>query len=270
MRRENKLAKAYIVLILLILYLPTALVVVYSFNESKSVSVWSGFTLDWYRGLAADRSLRERLVTSLRVGALASVLSAVLGTFGAVSLHGAKGLLATAARGFVYMPLLIPEIVLGVALMSTFSALRVPFGMLTLVVSHSAFCIPYVFILVSIRMRLIDSAVYEAARDLGASRAKVFGTITLPLAAPAIGSGMLLAFAMSFDDVVVSFFVSGVKAQGQTLPPAIYSMVLKGITPKVNALYTIVLLVIFTVVGAMQVVSYRRQARNRAADMKSV
>jgi len=268
MRHKNRLANAYIILVLVFLYLPTALVVVYSFNISKSVSVWSGFTLDWYGQMAADKNLIALLVSSLRVGLLASVLSAVLGTLGAVSLHSAKGRFAMAARGLVHVPLLLPEIVLGVALMAGFAALNVQFGTMTLVASHSTFCIPYVFILVRIRLRLIDPAIHEAARDLGASRIKVFRTITLPLIAPAIGMGMLLAFAMSFDDVVISFFVSGINAQNQTLPPVIYSMVLRGITPKINALYTIILLVIFTVVGALQVMSYRR--RKMAAKMAEI
>ena len=254
MRRGKILSNAYIFLILIFLYLPMALVVIYSFNVSKSSAVWTGFTWDWYKQMVKDRALIEALGTSVKVGALTCVVSAALGTIGAVALQTGKSRAVKVTRGFVQMPLMIPEIVLGVALLVVFNAIGLKYGILTLVLAHSTFCIPYVFILVHIRLRMIDPAIYGAARDLGARRITVFRTITMPLIAPAVASGMLLAFAMSFDDVVISFFVAGTRSQ--TLPPLIYSMVRRGVTPKINALYTIMLLVVFTVVGVMQVLSY--------------
>jgi len=260
MKTKRRLSVAYILLVLLFLYLPMACVVVYSFNTSKSTAIWGGFTLDWYIQMARDRNLIGALIVSLRAAAATSVVSAVIGTLGAVALERASGRLASAVKGFVYLPLVIPEVVIGVALMMLFSAIRLPDGTAVLVLAHSTFCIPYVFILVHIRLRMIDPAIREAARDLGASRFAAFATITLPLAAPAILSGALLAFAMSLDDVVISFFVSG--PQSQTLPLQIFSMLRLGITPKINALCTIILVVTFLIVGIITALD-TRAAKNK-------
>jgi len=262
MQRKNRLSLVYIFTILLFLYLPMACVVVYSFNTSKSTAIWGGFTLDWYAQMARDRGLLEGLSISLRVGLATSALSSAVGTFGAVAMDRRRGAFVKATQGLVYLPLIIPEIVLGVALMVLFAALGMQPGYLPLIIAHSAFCIPYVYILVHIRLQTLDPAIREAARDLGASRMVAFRTITLPLAAPAIASGALLAFAMSLDDVVISFFVSGPTTQ--TLPLQIFSMLRLGITPKVNALCTLILVATFMVVGIMLTVQNRVARKNEA------
>ena len=252
----RKTGFAYMLLVLVFLYVPMLCVVVYSFNVSKSTAIWGGFTLDWYVQLAGDRELLTALGVSLRVGAMTSLVSVALGTLGAAALANSSGRFARLTQNLLYLPLVIPEVVLGVALMRLFSATPLSGGMAALVLAHSTFCVPYVFILVSIRLRTIDASVYEAARDLGAKTFTVFRTVTLPLALPAIGSGALLALAMSLDDVVISFFVSGPKSQ--TLPLLIFSAIRLGITPKVNALCTIVLVITFAVLGA-QYLSARRK-----------
>jgi len=251
MNRKSGLSIVYIVIVLLFLYLPMACVVVYSFNISKSSAVWSGFTLDWYAEMIKDRSLREALGVSLRVALLTSVVSAVLGTSGAVAMNKLTGRLANTLRGFVYIPLVVPEITLGVATMVFFSFLRVPRGVVALMLAHSTFCIPYVFILVHIRLKMIDPKVMEAARDLGATRISAFFTVTLPLILPAIGTSALLAFAMSLDDVIISSFVSGTT---NPLQPQIHSMLKVSMTPKINALCTLILVVTFLVAGLTQAV----------------
>lgn len=238
----------YLALVLVFMYLPVAVVVLYSFNTSKSDIVWTGFTLDWYRKMAGNSVLMEALRNSLAVAVMSCLVSAVVGTLGAVGLarwsFRSKGLLENLAM----LPIMIPEIILGMVFLAFFSFLRLPFGMLTLVIGHTAFCIPYIFLVVKGRLVGLDPSIGEAARDLGASEGRMFWDITLPLIMPAVLSGSLLAFAMSLDDVVISFFVTGVKTN--TLPIKIYSQIKFGVTPEINALCTVMLLITFTLIFA--------------------
>ncbi len=240
----------YIYLVLFLLYVPIFCVIVFSFNETKSPFVWSGFSLDWYYKMLHNRSLMESLWVSVQVAFWSALISAVIGTLAAVSVQHLKKWLAAFISIISYIPIIIPEIVLGVALLMFFSVLPVKYGILTLVLSHATFCIPYILIMVQVRMRHINPAVIEAAKDLGATKFQVFRTITLPLIAPAVFSGGLLAIAMSLDDVVISVFMSG--ANSTTLPVKIFSMLKIGVTPEINALCTVLLLFTFIVVGFMQ------------------
>lgn len=236
----------YLTLVLLFMYLPVIVVVVYSFNSSKSDIVWTGFTLDWYRRMVGNNALMEALKNSLLVGVLSCFVSAVIGTIGAVGLSRwdfkSKGLVENLA----ILPIMIPEIILGMVFLAFFSFLRLPFGMLTLIIGHTSFCIPYIFLVVKGRLVGLDPSIGEAARDLGAGEARMFFDITLPLIAPAVISGSLLAFAMSLDDVVISFFVTG--AQTNTLPIKIYSQIKFGVTPEINALCTVMLAITFLLI----------------------
>lgn len=225
--------------ILAIMYLPILVIVVYSFQASKISTVWEGFSLRWYQELFRDRSMREAVWNSLVLAGISCVNAAVIGTMAAVGMTRiswkSKGLIAY----FSTIPIMIPEIILGMVFMVFFSFLGLPFGMVTLVLAHTTFCIPYVFTMVRSRLIGMDPSLAEAARDLGAGEVIVFFTITLPLIAPAIVSGMLLSFAMSFDDVVISIFVTG--ATTNTLPVKIYTQMKNGVSPEVNALSTIML-----------------------------
>ncbi|MEG0853214.1 MAG: ABC transporter permease [Angelakisella sp.] len=236
----------YLGLILLFMYLPVVVVVIYSFNVSKSDIQWLGFTLDWYKKMANNRVLMDALKNSLILAVCACSVSAVIGTIGAVGLarwsFRSKGLLENLA----ILPIMIPEIILGMVFLAFFSFLRLPFGMFTLIIGHTSFCIPYIFLVVKGRLVGLDPAISEAARDLGATETRMFFDITLPLIAPAVLSGTLLAFAMSLDDVVISFFVTG--AQTNTLPIKIYSSIKFGVTPEINALCTVMLLITFTLI----------------------
>ncbi|MBQ4258113.1 MAG: ABC transporter permease [Clostridia bacterium] len=237
MRRKPVFSTLYLILGLLLMYLPIVIVMIYSVNESKISSVWDGFSLRWYEELFRDRAFGGALVNSLILGVLSSAAAAVIGTLGAIgtsrSSFFGKGVMAYIAT----LPMLTPEIILGMIFLAFFSLISLPFGMTTLVISHTAFCIPYVFMQVRARLSGMDPAYEEAARDLGAGRLRAFFDITLPLILPGIVSGMLLSFAMSMDDVVISVFVTGVDVN--TLPVLIYTQLKTGVTPKVNALCTL-------------------------------
>jgi spermidine/putrescine transport system permease protein len=239
MRNNSKLANIYLGFMLLVMYLPIVIVIVYSFNSSRISSVWGGFSLKWYEELLRDRSMFDAAKNSLVLATSSSVLAAIIGTLAAVgmphvNLRG-KGVVEYIST----LPIMIPEIILGMVFLVYFALIGLPFGMVTLVIAHTSFCIPYIYMLVKARLVGIDKSLAEAARDLGASEVRVFFDITLPLILPAILSGMLLSFAMSLDDVVISIFVTGVNTN--TLPIKIYTQLKTGVTPKINALSTLML-----------------------------
>ncbi|MDR2750518.1 MAG: ABC transporter permease, partial [Clostridiales bacterium] len=183
------------------MYLPIIVVVVYSFNESKLSSVWAGFSLKWYDELFRDKSMLSALGNSVLLALLSSGAAAVIGTLGAVGMSRAKLRGAKTIELIATVPIMAPEIILGMVFLAFFSLIGLPFGMLTLVIAHTSFCVPYILLLVKARLAGMDKSVSEAALDLGASELQAFFTITLPQIAPAIASGMFLAIAMSFDDV---------------------------------------------------------------------
>ncbi len=251
MPKRSRLETFYILLIFVFLYLPILCVVVYSFNVSKTTSVWNGFTLDWYVKMLNDRNLMESLGVSLIVAFMASLVSAVFGTMGAVAFEKLTSKIKLFFNGSMYIPLIIPEVVMGVALLMFLSLIpNINYGILTLVLAHTTFCLPYIFIMVGIKLKTIDKSIFEAAKDLGAKENQMFFTVTLPLILPSIISGALLAFAMSLDDVVISFFVSG--PTSTTLPVKIYSMLKFGVTPEINALCTVMLFATFLIVGVFR------------------
>jgi spermidine/putrescine transport system permease protein len=237
MKKRNRIPSVYLGIILAVMYVPILLVIIYSFNESRISSVWSGWSLRWYRELFRDRDIMEAMTNSLVLATVSSLSAAVIGTLAAVGMPKAnlrsKGIIEYLST----LPIMIPEIILGMVFLVYFSLIRLPFGMVTLTVAHTSFCIPYVYMLVKARLVGIDKSYAEAAKDLGATEWNVFWDITLPLILPAIMSGVLLAFAMSLDDVVISVFVTGVNTN--TLPLKIYTQLKTGVTPKINALCTL-------------------------------
>jgi spermidine/putrescine transport system permease protein len=251
--KKRRLFPVFIALVLILMYVPIILVIVYSFNQSRLSSVWNGFTLNWYVELFKDRSMFEALRNSLALAILSSLAAAFLGTLGAFGSAGPEGKTRSrpaAGRVMEYLailPIMIPEIILGMVFLAFFALLGIPFGMSTLVIAHTAFCVPYPFLLVKARLAGLDKSYAEAARDLGAGEMRAFYDITLPAILPAVVSGMLISFAMSFDDVIISVFVTGVHTN--TLPIKIYSQLKTGVSPKTNALCT--LLFIATMVLAL-------------------
>lgn len=244
-KKKFQFSKFYLALVTLITYLPIVIVVIFSFNDSKLPVSWKGFTWKWYEELLHDAALKEALVNSLILGAASCAAAAVIGTLGAIGMarvhYKSKGMMEYLST----IPIMVPEIILGMVFMAFFSLLNLPFGMVTLVIAHTAFCIPYVFMMVKSRLVGIDKSLEEAARDLGASPARTFLDITLPLIMPAVVSGCLLSFAMSFDDVVISIFVNGPRTS--TLSIKVYTQLKTGVTPEINALCTIILVVVIAV-----------------------
>lgn len=246
-KRRISFSTVYLALGLVIIYLPIALVILYSFNENKLSSVWGGFSLKWYRTLFADKAMFQALGNSLILGLSASLAAGVVGTLGAVGFDRVRPRSRRLIEYLTSLPLMTPEIILGMVFMAFFGMLGIPFGMGTLILSHTTFCIPYVFMLVQARLVGMDRSLAEAARDLGAGERQVFFTITLPLLLPAIVSGMLLSFAMSLDDVIISLFVTGVNVN--TLPIKVYTALKTGVTPEINALCTLLLAATLLLVG---------------------
>ena len=232
----------YLALVMLITYLPIVIVVVFSFNDSKLPVAWKGFTWRWYTELLQDRALLQALGNSILLGVASSAVAAVIGTLGAIGMarvhYKTKGMMEYLST----VPIMLPEIILGMIFMAFFSLLRLPFGWTTLIIAHTAFCIPYIYLMVKARLVGIDKSLEEAARDLGASPGRTFFDITLPLILPAVASGCVLSFAMSFDDVVISIFVNGPTLS--TLPIKVYTHMRTGVTPEINALCTILLAVV--------------------------
>lgn len=272
-KRNSPWANAYLALILILLYLPILVVVLFSFNSNPGRTAnfqFEGFSLQWYEALFSPASgYGGPLLTSLTIGVWSVFLSAILGTLGAIglvrrpvrkSILGRAGSAAlSVGEQVAVLPIMIPELILGIALMALFTLMRLPFGMVSLVLSHVVFCVPYIFITVRGRLASLDSGLEEAARDLGATPLKVLTTVTLPLAMPAVVSGCLLAFAMSMDDFVISFFVNG--SRTNTLPLKIYSSVKVGVPPHVNALCTLMLAAVFMIVGLSQLWQARAQKK---------
>ncbi len=239
MRKKRRFPAVYLALMLVLMYIPLVVTVVYSFNESKISTVWGGFSLKWYAELFHQRDLMEALMNSVILAVLSGTLAIIIGTLAAVGMTKTTCRFNKIISYLSTLPLMIPEIILGMVFLALFSLMGLSFGMVTLVIAHTAFCIPYIFIMVSARLIGMDPELEEAARDLGASQIRTFFDIILPLIMPAILSGELLAFAMSFDDVVISIFVTGPKVN--LLPVKIYTKMKTGVTPEINALATLML-----------------------------
>lgn len=227
------------VLVYLFLYAPIAVLILFSFNSTRSTQVWSGFSFEWYGRLLSDPTILQAFKTSLTVGVTATLIATVIGTTTALALsrHRFRG--QTVADSAIYMATVMPEIVVGVSLLVFFVAVGFQLGITTIVIAHVAFTISFVTIVVRARLAGMDRSVEEAAQDLGASPLQTFFRVTLPLILPGVVAGGLLAFTLSFDDFVITYFISGVGSS--TLPIKIYSMIKFGVSPVINALSTVVL-----------------------------
>ncbi|MBE7522878.1 MAG: ABC transporter permease [Burkholderiales bacterium] len=221
----------------LFLYLPLAIVVAYSFNDSRLNAEWVGFTFDWYRKLAQNEEMITAAVNSLAIALAASVVSTALGTMAGVAMHRYRLRLLPV---LVLTPIAIPEILMGVALLIFFVMLNFTLGLVSVAIAHIAFCIGFVAIVVRARLAGMDESLVEAARDCGATPWQAFRRVTLPLIMPGVIAGALMAFTLSIDDFVITFFTAG--AGTVTLPLQIYSMIKIAVTPEVNAVSTLLML----------------------------
>jgi len=226
------------------LYLPIALVIVYSFNESRMVTVWSGFSLKWWHALFANEAMLDAAWLSLRIALVSATAAALLGLAAGYALVRAPSFRGHTLFGsLVVAPMVMPEVVMGISMLLLFVGSERLFGgpdrgFLTIAIAHTTFSIAFVAIVVQARLTDFDRALEEAAMDLGATPWVTFRTITLPLIAPAVGSGWLLAFTLSLDDLILTQFVAG--AQSQTLPMRVYSSVRLGVDPQINVLATLI------------------------------
>jgi len=225
------------------LYAPIVILIIFSFNRAKQTAVWEGFTLQWYRDLLHDQLIREAVINSLIVGVAATLAATVIGTLVALAMARYRFPGKGATGALLYLPIIIPEIVFGVALMTFFGVWRWRLGLDTVILAHITFSISYVAIVVRARLAGFDATLEEAAMDLGAGPVGTFWRVKLPLMMPGIIAGALLVFTISIDDYVITSLVAGSSAT--TLPMLIYSMLKTGVTPKVNAVSTLLLL--FTV-----------------------
>lgn len=222
----------------LFLYLPLVIVVVYSFNDSNIAAQWVGFTWRWYDVLLHDAEMIHAAYNSLLIALVASIVATVLGTLAGMAMYRYKLRLLPF---LVAAPLAIPEILTGVSLLIFFVLLNMTLGLFSIMLAHISFCISFVAIVVRSRLAGMDESLVEAARDLGATPWQSFRLITLPLIAPGVLAGALLAFTMSIDDFVITFFTAGVESA--TLPLKIYTMIKIAVTPEVNAISTILMLI---------------------------
>ncbi|MEM2924117.1 MAG: ABC transporter permease [Methanocellales archaeon] len=238
---KGKLLTLYTILIYFFLFAPIAILVIFSFNASKLNFVWQGFTFYWYWKLLSNEAILSAFKNSLIVAILTTLLSTVIGTLLAFALvrydFRGRGVL----NNTIFLPVIIPEIIQGISLLVFFVWIGMQLGISTIVIAHTAFCISFVAIVVKARLHGLDRTLEEAAMDLGANKIQTFLKITLPLTMPGIIAGALLAFTLSLDDFVITFFTAGVGST--TLPLKIYSMIKFGITPEINAISTILLLV---------------------------
>ena len=258
--RRSRAPLLVTVAVMAFFYLPIFFLVLNSFNSSRFTSQWQGFSVKWYQRLAEREDLIASLGTSLKVAAIAAMASMILGTGAALALHRHRSRLQDAHRLLVTVPLVIPDILMGMSLLLLFVALGVDLSLATITLAHITFCMSYVALVVLARLEGFDFTLLEAARDLGATRLQTFVKVALPLLAPGIFAGGLLAFTLSIDDYVVTYFVKG--PGSDTLPTLVYSMIKKSKElPVINALSSLMLVLTFTVVAVSQRL-IRRSATN--------
>ena len=281
MNRRKMLGRVYMAAVFGFMYIPIAVLIAFSFNESKSRSVWAGFSLRWYANLFQNEMILKSLGVSLLVAFASAAVATVLGTLAAVGINNMGRRSRGAVMALSYVPVVNPEIVTGVATMLLFVVcnervsqwltvllgreVRVGFGIGTLLIAHITFCLPYVLFNVSPKLRQMDVRLYEAALDLGCNPRQAFFKVVLPEIMPAVLSAFLISLTYSIDDFIISYFVSGTV---QTLPIAIYSMTKKRVSPEINALSAIMFAVILAIILAANAADASREKRLARARRK--
>ncbi|PEJ56262.1 MULTISPECIES: ABC transporter permease [unclassified Bacillus (in: firmicutes)] len=252
-------------IVLICLYLPILILILFSFNKSKINAQWSGFTFDWYLNLFKNPQVVDALMNSLTIAIITTILSTILGTICALALHKHKYKFSSFISGLVYLPIVVPDILMGLSLLILFTNFHIELGSITIIIAHVTFCISYVIILLAARLSGMSSDLEDAASDLGATPWQTFRFVTLPALMPGIIASALLCFTLSIDDFVISFFVSG--PSSTTLPIYIYGMVKKGVTPEINAISTILIVTIIFLMVVSEV--YRTKGINNKTEKKS-
>ncbi len=244
--KVGKIPFCVTLLVIAFLYIPIVILIINSFNESQFSGNFTAFSLKWYKKLISEKAMWEALTNSLIIGFFATLISVVLGTLAALAIYNYKSNLQKIHLSFIYTPLIVPDILMGIGLLLFFILLNIKLGLFTVFLAHTTFCVSYVTMVILAKLQNFDYSLIEAARDLGASHFQVFRKILVPLLSPAIAAGALLSFTLSIDDFVITFFVAGKGAV--TLPIYIYSLVKFGSTPIINALSFIMLTLTFIVI----------------------
>lgn len=251
------------------LYIPMIILVIFSFNESKLVTVWAGFSTKWYGELLQNEAFLNAAWVTLKVAVFSSTLATILGTMAAyVLVRGGRFMGRTLFSGMIYAPLVMPEVITGLSLLLLFIGIGLDRGVLTVVLAHTTFSMCYVSVVVSSRLVSFDRSLEEAALDLGCSAMEAFRLVTLPIIAPAVISGWLLAFTLSLDDLVIASFTTGPSAT--TLPIKIFSAVRLGVSPEINALSTLMIAIVTVGVITASLVSKRSLIRQKQEEQEAV
>lgn len=241
---ENFLKRFYLIIIFLFLYIPIFTLMIFSFNESKTMGKWTGFTFKWYKELFNNDRLMTALYYTILIAVLASVIATIVGTISAIAISEMRGKKKTLILNINYLPVLNPDIVTGIALMSLFIFLKFNFGFTTMLLAHITFDIPYVILSVLPKLKQLPENTLDAAADLGATPFYALRKVIIPQIKPGIFAGFLMAFTMSIDDFVISFFTTGPGVTNLSIE--IYSMARRGIKPEINALSTIMFITVLT------------------------
>ena len=262
MKRKKKtiwerFTSGYLVLILLFIYLPIAYVVLFSFNESKSLSNFTGFSLKWYQNMLEDRTMLQSIYYTVLVAVIATVVSTIVGTVTAIGLSKSRRVIRSLVLEINNLPVMNPDIVTAIGMMLLFISARMQLSLVTLIIAHITFCIPYVILSIMPKLRQLDDNVAEAALDLGATPFQALTKVIIPQIYPAILSGALIAFSMSFDDFVISFFTAGVGINNISM--YVYSM--KRYNPSVNALSTVIVVVVTLILILVNLIPHLRDRK---------
>ncbi len=246
------LKKIYVSLVYLFLYVPILILIIFSFNDSKSRGTWGGFTLKWYKELFTDSQIMSALYYTIAIAIASTIIATIIGTVAAIGIHQMKIKHKSIVMNLTYIPVLNADIVTGISLMILFIFLKLQLGFMTLLIAHITFNIPYVILSVLPKLKQLDTNLYEAALDLGATPWHALWRVIIPEIMPGIITGGLLAFTLSIDDFVISFFTTGSGVSNLSI--TIYSMARRGIKPQINALSTIMF---FTVLSLLLIVNVR-------------
>lgn len=261
----KKFAKVYLALVMMFLYVPIFVLIVFSFNTTKSRSVMSGFTFDWYIKLFKNEIIMSSLMNTIIIAVLASIVSTILGTAAAVGIKNMKKVPKAIVLNITNFPIINPEIVTGVSLMLLFvffaARMNFEFGFVTLLIAHITFDVPYVILNVMPKLNQMDPFLYEAAQDLGCNPLKAFFKVVLPEIMPGVVSGFLISFTFSLDDFIISYFTCG--SSMQTLPVTIYSMTRRKVSPEINALSTIIFLTVVVILVIKNIIEIKSSAKEK-------
>ncbi|GIO68211.1 ABC transporter permease [Paenibacillus sp. FSL M7-1455] len=260
-KKSHPLLGLHSLLLMIFIYVPILLIIVYSFNNTRLSGDWKGFTFEWYASLLDNRHVMEALTNSLTVAVVSTVVATLLGTLAALSLRNVGKRWKGGMNSLMYLPVVIPDIIMGLSLLVLFSQMHIPLGKATVIIAHITFSMSYVYVVVTARLAGMGRQLEEAASDLGATGWQTFRYVTLPQIMPGIVSGALIAFTMSLDDFMVSFFVAG--PSSTTLPIYIYGQVKRGISPEINALCTLLILVSVVLILLAQFILNRGKGQKK-------